>query len=205
MSERGELVTIARSLYSRGYTYGTAGNISVRIGDRIVISPTSSSFGDLSRDGLAEVALDGASLAGPRPSKEVPFHLAAYRARPDAGAVVHLHSCYATALSCLEDLNTGDAMPVYTPYFAMRVPCLPVVDYAPPGDAALGPAVEAAAAMSPALLLRNHGSIAIGRTLKEAAALSEEIEEQARLYFLLGSRGRVLTPLQLAELRRRLQ
>ncbi len=203
MNERIELVAIARSLYSRGYTFGTAGNISVRIGDRVVISPTNSSFGDLLPDSLAEVTLDGESLAGPKPSKEVPFHLAAYRARPDAGAVVHLHSCYATALSCLEDLDTEDAMPVYTPYYAMRLPCLPVVDYFPPGDAALGPAVEEAAAKSPALLLRNHGPITIGRTLKEAAALAEEIEEQAKLCFLLGSRGRALTASQIAELRRR--
>jgi ribulose-5-phosphate 4-epimerase/fuculose-1-phosphate aldolase len=205
VSERGELVAIARSLYSRGYTFGTAGNLSVRIADRVIISPTNSSFGDLLEDGLAEVRLDGACLSGPQPSKEVPFHLAAYRARPDACAVVHLHSCHATALSCLEDLDTGDAMPVFTPYYAMRLPCLPVVEYFPPGDAALGPAVEAAAAKSPALLLRNHGSITVGRTLKAAAGLAEEIEEQAKLYFLLGSRGRALTATQIDELRRRLQ
>jgi len=205
VSERSDLVAIARSLYSRGYAFGTAGNISVRIGDRVVISPTNSSFGDLKEDGLAEVTLDGTFLPGPRPSKEIPFHLAAYRARPDACAVVHLHSCHATALACLDDLNTGDAMPVYTPYFAMRLPCLPVVDYFPPGDPALGPAVEAVAARSPAVLLRNHGPIAIGRTLKEAAALAEEIEEQAKLYFLLGSRGRALSTSQIAELRRRFQ
>ncbi len=205
MNERVELVAIARSLYLRGYTFGTAGNLSVRVGERVTISATNSSFGDLTEDGLAEVGLAGAVMAGPQPSKEVPFHLAAYRARPDACAVVHLHSCHATALSCLEDLDTADAMPVFTPYYAMRLPCLPVVDYFPPGDAALGPAVEAAAARSPALLLRNHGSITIGRTLREAAGLAEEIEEQAKLYFLLGSRGRTLTPAQTAELRRRFQ
>jgi ribulose-5-phosphate 4-epimerase/fuculose-1-phosphate aldolase len=87
----------------------------------------------------------------------------------------------------------------------MRLPCLPVVDYYPPGDAALGPAVEAAAAKSPALLLRNHGPVTIGRSLKEAGGLAEEIEEQAKLYFLLGSRGRTLTAVQVAELRRRFQ
>ena len=205
MSERGELVAIARSLYQRGFTFGTAGNLSVRIGETVVISPTNSSFGDLAEDALAEVGLDGAVLAGPQPGKEVPFHLAAYRARPDARAVVHLHSCYATAVSCLEDLDLTDAMPVYTPYYAMRLPCLPVVNYHPPGDPALGPAVEAAAAKSPALLLRNHGSITMGRSLKEAGGLAEEIEEQAKLYFLLGSRGRTLTAEQVAELRRRFQ
>jgi 3-dehydro-4-phosphotetronate decarboxylase len=205
MSERGELVAVARSLYQRGYTFGTAGNLSVRVGETVVISPTNSSFGDLAEDALAEVGLDGAVLPGPQPSKEAPFHLAAYRTRPDARAVVHLHSCYATAVSCLENLDLTDAMPVYTPYYAMRLPCLPVVNYYPPGDPALGPAVQAAAAKSPALLLRNHGSITIGRSLKEAGGLAEEIEEQAKLYLLLGSRGRTLTPEQVAELRRRFQ
>lgn len=205
MSERNELIAIARSLYRRGYTFGTAGNISVRVDDRIIVSPTNSSFGDLKEDDLAEVNWGGEALPGPKPSKEAHFHLAAYRARPEARAVVHLHSCYATAVSCLEDLNLNDAMPVYTPYYAMRLPCLPVVNYYPPGDPALGPAVEAAAARSPALLLRNHGSITIGRSLQEAGGLAEEIEEQARLFFLLGSRGRALTPEQVAELRRRFQ
>ena len=205
MSERYELVAMARSLYQRGYTFGTAGNISVRVDDRIIVSPTNSSFGDLMEDDLAEVKWDGEALPGPKPSKEAHFHLAAYRARPDARAVVHLHSCYATAVSCLQDLDLNDAMPVYTPYYAMRLPCLPVVNYYPPGDPALGPAVEAAAAKSPALLLRNHGSITIGRSPKEAGGLAEELEEQARLFFLLGSRGRTLTPEQVVELRRRFQ
>ncbi len=203
MNEREQMVAIARSLYERGYTFGTAGNISVRLDDRIVVSPTNSSFGSLAVEDLAEVDWNGEARPGPKPSKEAHFHLAAYRARPDAHAVVHLHSCYATAVSCLEELDVNDAMPVYTPYYAMRLPCLPVVEYVPPGDPALGPAVEAAAAKSPALLLRNHGSITIGRSLQEAGALAEEIEEQARLYFLLGARGRMLTTEQVAELRRR--
>jgi ribulose-5-phosphate 4-epimerase/fuculose-1-phosphate aldolase len=203
MSERAGLVAIAKSLYDRGYTFGTAGNISVRAGERVIISPSRSSFADLSVDALAEVTLEGASVSGPPASKEAPFHLAAYRSRPDATAVLHLHSCYATALSCLDDLNADDALPVYTPYLAMRIPCLPVVEYFAPGDAALGPAVGRAAAKSPAMLLRNHGSVAIGQTLKDASALAEEIEEQARLFFLLESRGRLLTAGQVAELRRR--
>jgi len=203
MRLREQLVAVAHSLYERGYTFGTAGNISVRDGDRILISPTNSSFGSLRPGDLAEVSLTGEALPGPAPSKEAHFHLAAYRARPEAAAVVHLHSCHATAVSCLDDLNMEDALPVFTPYFAMRLPCLPVAEYYPPGDPALAPAVEVAAAKSPALLLRNHGSIATGRTLQEASALAEEIEEQSRLFFLLGARGKSLTPEQVAELRRR--
>lgn len=203
MSAREELVTIARSLFDRGYTFGTAGNISVRAGDRFLMTPTNSSFFSLRADALSEVDESGALVSGPPPTKEAFIHLAAYRARPQAGAIVHLHSRYATALSCLEDVNCEDALPVYTPYYAMRIPCLPVAGYHPPGDPQLAQAVETAAAKSPALLLRNHGSIATGKTLVEAAALAEEIEEQARLFFLLESRGRRLSMEQIAELRRR--
>jgi len=200
---RAELVACGRSLYERGYTFGTAGNLSVRLAERIIVTPTNSSLGSLDAAALAEVDANGNSMAGPAPSKEIHFHLAAYRARPGAGAVVHLHSCYATAVSCLKNLDQGDAMPVFTPYYAMRLPCLPVVEYFPPGDPLLAPAVAAAAALSPAMLLRNHGPITIGRTLAEAVALAEEIEEQAKLYLLLGDRGQALTEEQVTELRRR--
>ena len=203
MREREEMVAVARSLFERGYTFGTAGNMSVRAGDRIWVTPTNSSFASLRADALAEVDLAGNAAGAVKPSKEAHFHLAAYRARPDAGAVVHLHSAHATAVSCLRDLNPEDALPVLTPYYAMRIPCLPVVDYYPPGDPRLAPEVERRATCTQAMLLRNHGSIAIGKTLAEAAALAEEIEEQARLFFLVGGRGRVLSAEEVAELRRR--
>lgn len=203
MTARRELAAVARSLFARGYAFGTAGNISVRLDDRVLVTPTNCSLGALEPDGLAEVGFGGEALPGPKPSKEAHLHLAAYRARPGARALVHLHSAHATAAACLADLDPDDALPVFTPYYAMRVPCLPVVDYFPPGDPRLAPAVERFAAASPAMLLRNHGAIAIGRTLDEAAALAEEIEEAARLYFLLGSRGRRLTDEQVIELRRK--
>jgi len=203
MSERQEIASIARSLYDRGYTFGTAGNISVRTGERVLVSPTNSSFFNLAPETLSETGLDGSVVSGLPPSKELPFHLAIYRARPEAGAVVHLHSCYATAVSCLEKVNCEDALPIYTPYYAMRLPCLPVAEYYPPGDPALAQVVERTAARSSAMLLRNHGSIAIGKSLMEAAALAEEIEEQARLFFLLEGRGHVLSSTEVAELRRR--
>ncbi len=198
-----QMAATARSLYERGYSFGTAGNISVRAGDRVFITPTNSSFASLTVEGIAAVDLAGNVLGASTPSKEAPFHLAAYGARPDAGAVVHLHSTYATAVSCLRDLDLDDALPVLTPYYAMRIPRLPVVAYYPPGDPRLAPEVREKAAVSPALLLRNHGSVTIGKTLAEAAALAEEIEEQARLWFLLGERGRTLTGEEVAELRKR--
>jgi len=198
-----EIVDMARSLYERGYSFGTAGNISVRVDNRIYITPTNSSFGSLTVDAMSELNLNGKPLAGNKPSKETHFHLSAYRARNDAAAVVHLHSTYATAVACLSGLNMDDALPIFTPYFAMRIPRLPVVSYYPPGDPMLAPEVERCAALSPAMLLRNHGPITMGKTLMEAAALSEELEEQSKLYFLLNGRGQELTTDQVAELRRR--
>lgn len=202
-TQAAELVAVARSLFDRGYSFGTAGNISVRAGATILVTPTGSSMGSLTADALARVDCAGTVIGDIRPSKEAHFHLAIYRARPECGGVVHLHSTYATALACLRELDMEDALPALTPYYAMRVPKLPVVPYLPPGDPALAAEVEQRAAGTPSLLLRNHGAIAAGTTLAEAAALAEELEEAARLYFLLGDRGQPLSAAQVAELRHR--
>lgn len=191
----------ARSLFSRGYSFGTAGNLSMRVDDHVVVSPTNSSFEELDADSMSVVDLAGKHLSGNKPSKEVHFHIALYETRPEARAVVHLHSTYATAVSCLPHEDTRDALPVYTPYFAMRIPCLPVVPYLRPGHRGLAEAVRAAAGMSPAMLLKNHGPITSGRDLREATALAEELEEQSKLYFLLRGQGELLTSEQIAELR----
>ncbi len=200
-----ELIRTARSLFIRGYSFGTAGNISVRTGDTVYATPTGSSLGTLEAESIAKATLDGTVLGAAKPTKELPFHLAVYQARPQSAAVVHLHSPYATAVSCLADLNVEDALPVLTPYYGMRIPNLPVVPYLPPGDPQLGQEVSQRIMRTPALLLRNHGSIAVGATLAEAAALAEEIEETARLFFILGDRGQALSTEQVAELRRRFQ
>jgi 3-dehydro-4-phosphotetronate decarboxylase len=200
-----ELIEVSRSIFERGYSFGTAGNVSVRIGETVLATPTGSSLGALSADRIARCNLDGKVSGSNKPTKELPFHLAVYRARPQSYAVVHLHSTYATAVSCLRDLNVEDALPVLTPYYGMRIPCLPVVPYLPPGDPELGAEVERRIAHTPALLLRNHGSIAVGASLAEAAALAEEIEETARLFFILGERGQALSSDQIGELRRRFQ
>ena len=198
-----QLIDISRSMFYRGYSFGTAGNVSIRAGGTVFATPTGSSLGNLDKGQIARCDLDGNVAGSAKPTKELPFHLAVYRARPAANAVVHLHSTYATAVSCLADLNVEDALPVLTPYYGMRIPNLPVVPYLPPGDPELGREVEKRIAATPAVLLRNHGSIAVGASLAEAAALAEEIEEAARLYFILGGRGQALSSGQVAELRRR--
>jgi ribulose-5-phosphate 4-epimerase/fuculose-1-phosphate aldolase len=117
--------------------------------------------------------------------------------------VIHLHSTYATAVACLPCEGEDEILPVYTPYFAMRIPCLPLVPYRPPGHPDLASLVRAAGERSPAILLKNHGPVTAGRTIREASALAEELEEQSRLYFLLGDRGERLTPEQIGALRGR--
>ncbi len=197
------MVAVARSLFARGYSFGSSGNLSVRSGDYMLVTPTGSSFETVSPAQIAKVRRDGATVGKPKPSKEAHFHLAIYDARPDAGAVVHLHSTYAVAVSCLKGLNMDDAMPVLTPYYAMRVGHLPVVPYLPPGDPQLAPEVAARAKTAKAILLQNHGPIVAEKDLYRASALAEELEEQARLYFILGDRGRRLTKPQIAELKKR--
>jgi ribulose-5-phosphate 4-epimerase/fuculose-1-phosphate aldolase len=200
---RRQMVRVGRSLFARGYSFGTSGNLSARGDGFILVTPTGCSLESLEAGGIAKVGLDGAAAGGPQPSKEAHVHLAIYRARPDAGAVVHLHSTYAVAVSCLKTLNVEDAMPVLTPYYAMRAGRLPVAPYLPPGDPRLASEVEKRAGAARAVLLRNHGPVVWGKDLPAAAALAEELEEQARLFLLLGDRGRRLTRREIAELRSR--
>jgi ribulose-5-phosphate 4-epimerase/fuculose-1-phosphate aldolase len=197
------IIATGRSLFDRGYAFGTAGNISCRAGDTIYSTPTGCSLGDLCAEDIATCNMVGAVTSTRKPTKELPLHLAAYRSRPDCQAVVHLHSAFATAVASLKELNTKDALPAFTPYYAMRVPCLPVIAYFPPGDVRLATELEKLAPETPAMLMRNHGSVALGRSLLEASALAEEIEETARLFFILGERGQALSANEVASLRTR--
>jgi ribulose-5-phosphate 4-epimerase/fuculose-1-phosphate aldolase len=175
-----------RSLFSRGLTHGRTGNLSVRHHDRILVTPSGLSLGDLTPGRLAEVTLDGSHVSGPTPSKETFLHLALYRAQSTAKAVAHTHSTHTAALSCLADLDDTDALPRLTAYYAMRVGRLPRLPYHAPGDPALGPLAEEAARHHRALLLSNHGAVTAGDSLASAVDVIEEIEETARLFFLLG-------------------
>lgn len=210
---RAEIVALGASLFERGLTFGRTGNLSVRVGDELLITPTNSSLGRLASDALARVRIDGAGAAddagaadgsGATASKEAFLHAAMYRARPDATAVVHLHSPNAVALSCLADLDAADVLPPLTAYHVMRVGRLPLLPYYPPGDPALGPVAERAAANAHALLLANHGPIVAGADLASAADAMEELETTAGLYLALrGLPTRPLTTDQVADLERR--
>ncbi|MER6008906.1 3-oxo-tetronate 4-phosphate decarboxylase [Nonomuraea sp. NPDC052116] len=196
-----QIAELGASLFRRRLTHGRTGNLSARTGDAFLITPTGGSLGDVSPDQLSLVSLAGEHLDGPRPSKEAFLHAAFYRARPDAGAVVHLHSTYSVAVSCHDGLDPDDVLPPLTAYYVMRVGRLPLLPYHAPGDPALGPIAERAARTAHALLLANHGPIAAGADLAAAADVVEELEETARLWLLLRDRPvRPLTPDQVRSL-----
>lgn len=199
---RALLVEHAASLFARGFSVGSAGNISVRFDDGYLITPTNSSLGRLDADRLSRLDADFRHIAGDKPSKEVFMHRAVYTARPDAGAVVHLHSTMATAVACLADVDQANPIPPLTPYFVMRVGrTLPMVPYYRPGDAAMEPAIHTAARDARAVLLANHGPVVSGRTLTDAVYAAEELEEAARLFLLLRQvPTRHLTPAQVDDL-----
>ena len=190
------LVAFAASLYARGFSVGSAGNISVRLDDGYLITPTNSSFGRLRAGQISRLDTNFAHVGGEKPSKEVFMHRAFYTVRPACGAVVHLHSTMATAVGCLADADAERPIPPLTPYFVMRVGrTLPLVRYFRPGDPEMEPAIAAAAKGARAVLLANHGPVVSGRTLTDAVYAAEELEEAAKLYLLL----RTANPRQLTE------
>lgn len=198
---RQHLVRLASHLSARGLSPGSSGNISVRTDDGFLMTPTKSRLGLLDPGRLCRLDPEGGHLDGDAPTKERWVHLAMYRARPDLGAVVHLHSPAAMALSCLKGIDPDSALPPLTPYFVMRIGALPLLPYFQPGDPALASAVADKARNSHALLLAHHGLIAGGKDLDDAVDNAEELEETARLYLSVRDRPhRILTPADISAL-----
>lgn len=198
---REQIVLQGRSLFERGYTCGSSGNISVRLADGMLVTPTNSCLGRLDPDRISMLAWSGELRAGDPPSKEAFLHLSVYRVRPDDTAIVHLHSSYSVAVSCLSDIDEHNVLPPLTAYYVMRVGTLPLIPYFAPGDEQLAGAVERAAQSSRAVLLANHGPIVSGRNLDAAVHATEELEETAKLFLMLrGQRTRCLSEPQRQEL-----
>ena len=196
--QRERMAAIGRSFFDRGLAAGSSGNMSLRLGGgAILATPTGSSFGLLTPESLSLLAPNGALLAGPKPTKEVFMHLACYAARPDAGAVVHLHSTYATAFSCLSGLNPEDAVPTLTPYGLMRYGRVALSPYRTPGSPLLGEDMSRLMEKHRAVLLANHGMVVTGKDITAAAYNAEELEESCRLHFILS--GREVNPISPAD------
>jgi ribulose-5-phosphate 4-epimerase/fuculose-1-phosphate aldolase len=182
---REKMVVHGKSLFERRYTCGGSGNMSARVAGGVLVTPTNSCLGRLAADRISKLDANGALLGGDPPSKERALHLAVYRARPEAGAVVHLHSPHAVAVSCLNGLHADNVLPPITPYFVMRIGRLPLVPYYPPGDPGLAEAVGQLAAGCQGVLLAHHGTVATGKDLDDAVYNAEELEETARLFLML--------------------
>jgi len=200
---REQLCEVGKSIFDRGLTHGSTGNLSVRLEDGWLLTPTGSSLGRLEPDRLTRLGSDGRFLSGNPPTKEIFLHLAMYRERPSLGAVIHLHSTYSVAVSMLKGLDPEEVLPPITAYYVMRVGRLALVPFYPPGDPALAEAVGLRAAKHHALLLANHGPVVGGSDLLAAADATEELEETAKLFLLLrGHQTSFLEPGQVEALRR---
>jgi 3-dehydro-4-phosphotetronate decarboxylase len=200
---RDQIATVGKSLFERGLTFGSTGNISARLsnGD-LLMTPTDICLGSLDPGQLSHITAAGEHLDGDKPTKEAFLHRCMYCQSDERGAVIHLHSTYAAAVSCLADIDPADVLPPLTAYYVMRVGSLPLVDYFPPGDQALADAVREKAADHHAILLANHGPVVAGKSLLEAQFAIEELEETAKLFLLLDGRStRPLTKDQRRRLR----
>lgn len=198
---RERIALHGKSLFDRGYGCGSSGNISVRLEDGILVTPTNSSMGRLDPARISRLDWQGNLLAGDKPSKEAFLHLAMYQERLEERAVVHLHATHSVAVSCLAEINPENVLPPITAYYVMRVGKLPLLPYYRPGDKALAEAVRRMAREHRAMLLANHGPVVAGAELDAAVYAAEELEETARLFLLLrGERTRYLTPEQVGEL-----
>jgi len=199
--QREAICVIGGSIFARGLTAGSSGNISVRTGEGWLMTPTNASLGRLDPARLSKLDPEGRLVSGDPPTKESFLHRVMYEERPTTGAVVHLHSTCSVAVSCLAEIDPADVLPPITAYYLMRVGRLPLVPYFRPGDLELAEAVRGFAGRHHAVLLANHGPVVAGADLDAAVNAVEELEETAKLYLLLrGAKTRYLTAAQVKEL-----
>ncbi len=200
---REQMALHGKSLYDRGLTPGSSGNISVRLPDGMLITPTNSCLGRLDPDSISRLDSSGNLLSGKPPSKELFLHRAYYDSRSKETAVVHLHSTWSVAVSCLADVDPENVLPAITAYYVMRVGRLPLIPYFAPGNKDLAGAVAEASRAAKGVLLANHGPVIGGSDLDTAVYAAEELEETAKLHMILRSLPtRFLTADQQTELHR---
>lgn len=197
---REEMATLARSMFERGLTGGSTGNISARTEDGgLLVSPTGTSFGRLDPARLSRFDAAGRLVDGDKPTKEMPLHSAFYETRKGAGAVVHLHSCHAVAWSMMPEVDEDNFLPPLTPYAIMKLGKVKLLPFFVPGDPAMGEAVRGLAGKRAAVMLANHGPVVAGKDVEAACNAIEELEDTARLAILMrGIPARRLSDAQIA-------
>ena len=200
---RYQMSELCASLFQRGFSVGTAGNVSARLSDGYLMTPTNSTLGSIDPDRISKIDIEGNHVTGEKPTKEAFLHRAFYKSRPECKAVVHLHSTWATALSCLVNINPEDCIPPLTPYVVMRVGTVKLLPYFKPGDTIVGDHIEKLNGKFAAVLLANHGPVVTGKDLFSAVCAAEELEETAKL--IMATKGqdiRLLSSEQVDDLRR---
>ena len=199
---REEICRLGRSLFERGLTPGSSGNISVRCEDGgWLVTPTNASLGSLDPARLSRLGVDNRLVSGDAPTKEIPLHAALYETRSASRAIVHLHSTHSVALSMLPEIDPRAALPEMTPYYLMKCGLTALLPYYRPGDPAVADAIRGLAGKYSSVLLANHGPVVAGDSLEAAVFAMEELEETAKLYLLLrGLNPRYLSPAQIADL-----
>lgn len=195
---RDQICLLAKSMFDRGLTGGSTGNISARTEDGgLLVSPTGTSFGRLDPAKLSRFDAKGVLISGDQPTKEMPLHSAFYDTRSTAGAVVHLHACHSVALSMLPDVDADNFIPPVTPYAIMKLGKVKLLPFFMPGDPAMGEAVRGLAGQRSAIMLANHGPVVAGKDIEAACNAIEELEESAKLAFMLRSmNANILTDTQ---------
>lgn len=199
---REQICLLAKSMFDRGLTGGSTGNISARTGDGgLLVSPTGTSFGRLDPGRLSRFDASGRQIEGDAPTKEMPLHAAFYDTRGSAGAVVHLHSCHAVALSLMPEVDEDNFLPPLTPYAIMKLGRVKLLPYFRPGDPAMGQAVRGLAGKRSAVMLANHGPVVAGKDIEAACNAIEELEDTARLAMMMrGYDAQTLKPDQVNDL-----
>ena len=199
---REDICRFGRSLFERGLTPGSSGNISVRLADGgFLVTPTNASLGFLDPAHLSRLDAQAKLVSGDAPTKEIPLHSALYETRSAARAIVHLHSTHSVAVSMLPEIDPRAVLPPMTAYYLMRVGQTALVPYYRPGDAAVAGAIRGLAGRYSSVLLANHGPVVAGDSLEGAVFATEELEETAKLYLLLrGLNPRHLSPQQVTDL-----
>ncbi|MCI9859488.1 class II aldolase/adducin family protein [Microbacterium proteolyticum] len=201
MSAVDDLIAAGRTLVEAGLSPGTSGNVSVREGDHVLMSGTGTRLGALTPEDISVLTLAGDLVNGIRPSKEVPLHLAMYARNPQHSAVVHVHSPSTVAVSCLEPWAAHTAVPPLTPYSLMRVGQVPLLDFVPPGDPALGDLITDCPFPFHGALLANHGAVVSGPDAASTVDSTVELEEACRITLLTdGHRRRLIAPERVAEI-----
>lgn len=199
--QKGLLVEVCKQIAAKNLVCGSGGNVSVRAGDTVLITPSGEALGSLKISDIVELSIEGDVKSGGVPSKEMPFHLAIYREKPDVHAIVHTHSFYSVCVSVTEQgTSPEEVIPPYTPSYVMKVGKVPLVPFQIPGSQELSHSIIDTFRKygCSGVLLQNHGVVSVAGNLSQALAITEEIEENARIHIVLNGKGRRLSSEEIA-------